>query len=108
MHLATRIGVAAFIMLALSSQGQAATNQTPRGNEHQCLLDPGGEGECEGLVCYCCYLTGTVKGCWICDNEYHDCVWDPAYRSILNGSGLGRYVRPPSSSKPPATIAPAK
>jgi hypothetical protein len=39
-------------------------------------INGAGEKGCGGLLCWCCYS----DGCWICNSDYDDCVWDDAYR----------------------------
>jgi len=50
---------------------------------------------CGGLICYCCYTDGpdSEKGCWICDQNFHNCTWDPKMAAMTPGS-------------PPRSIAP--
>ena len=47
------------------------------------------------LICYCCY----DEGCWICNSDTYDCVWDGSYRA---GSKPGAPLEIP----PRSTISP--
>lgn len=57
---------------------------------------------CGGLICWCCY----DEGCWICNKDTYDCVWDGSYRA---GSRPGEpyNVPPPAGVKPPWSEIPA-
>jgi len=69
----------AFLTLVLLSPGEGKNRPTGQKNSDLCLTDLEADSGCGGLICYCCYN----DGCWICNNNFGDCVWDPAYRTQL-------------------------
>jgi len=73
------------------------TISTPK----QCTIDAvGGQAtlSCDGLICSCCYS----DGCYICDKDGKDCVWDPGHSA---GRRPGA-VSPGGGVLDPGTITP--
>ena len=57
---------------------------------------------CGGLICYCCY----DDGCWICNKDTYDCVWDGSYRADKQPKATEIVPPPPAGIKPPWSIPP--
>lgn len=72
--------VAAAVALIVIPSGPAGAEPTtprpPGGNLGTCYVAPNSEFGCEGAICWCCH----TDGCFICDQDFAGCQWDPAYR----------------------------
>jgi len=62
-------------------------------------LENSSDHSCGGAICSCCFS----DGCWICNNEYKDCTWDPAYKRQKGTTGVSS---PPAGIKPPSSKPP--
>src|SRR5262245_31261249 len=69
--------VAAEFLVSVAAVPSEANKRRPTiSSAKQCTLDAtAGEATvwCEGLICSCCYF----DGCYICNKDGADCVWDP-------------------------------
>lgn len=93
----TIVLTAAILTLVAADPSEAARRPTTDTVDDCMIANPSGEYGCGGLICSCCYDEGPEKGCWICDDEWNNCVWDPAYRSgemQVSPDGQGS-TRPP-------------
>lgn len=62
-------------LLVASTSADALDRRPTISSPKQCTLDAtAGKATvwCEGLICSCCYS----DGCYICDSQGNDCVWD--------------------------------
>ncbi|MBX6322309.1 MAG: hypothetical protein IRY94_10805 [Rhodospirillaceae bacterium] len=82
--------IAAAAVLAAPA-GRAAPKDTPDITVGQCIEHGGTVGQPEGSpIRTCCMdsdITG-IRGCYICDYKWENCIWDPAYRSEVRGQVL--------------------
>ena len=51
-------------------------------------------------ICYCCYTEGADKGCWICNADEEDCVYDMGMAPPKNRKGRGIVLKHPTSMSP--------
>ena len=68
--------VAALFVIVALAQSQADKRRPTISTPQQCTKDAtAGQATvwCEGLICSCCYS----DGCYICNKDGGDCVWDP-------------------------------
>ncbi len=73
------IVAATFAFAALAGDPARAEPTTPRppgGNLGTCYVAPNSDFGCEGAICWCCH----TDGCFICDQDFAGCQWDPAMR----------------------------
>ena len=82
---------AAILALVTATPSEAKRRPTLDNDALECLSDDDADRSCGGAICYCCY----DDGCWICNDNQADCVWDPAYRK-----GRRPVTRPPVGPKP--------
>lgn len=71
--------VAAVVLTVFALGPASAEPTTPRppgGNLGTCYVAPNSDFGCEGAICWCCH----TDGCFICDQNFAGCQWDPAYR----------------------------
>jgi hypothetical protein len=93
--------IAAVLIVFLSAPSEAKKRPTVDSSD-VCWNGGSSDKGCEGLICYCCY----DEGCWICNKDTYDCVWDGSYRA---GSKPGApIVIPPRSSISPPWAQPPK
>jgi hypothetical protein len=95
MRKSVTFAIAASLAVLMSSPIAAKPRPTV-GDADTCWDGGSADKGCEGLICYCCY----DEGCYICNKDTRDCVWDGSYRA---GSHPGRplEVPPRSSISPP-------
>jgi len=67
-----------------------------------CWTGGSSDNGCGGPICYCCY----DEGCWICNKDTYDCVWDSSYRGDKRPNTTGIAPLPPASIKPPWSKSP--
>jgi hypothetical protein len=74
----TAAAVAAVGLIALAGPAGAepTTPRPPGGDFGSCYVAPNSDFGCEGAICWCCH----TDGCFICDQDFAGCEWDPAYR----------------------------
>lgn len=94
-----RITAAAILALALLSPPAEAAKRPPGGFDIQhCALSGDVVDQPAGSpITACCY----EDGCWICDENWGNCTWDPAYSSVRPGGGA-------AIEQGPAVLAPAE
>lgn len=119
MKIVVPTAVAAFVTLLAAGPGEAAPIFQPGDRSiDDCIYE--GRHECpEGSVtCFCCF----DDGCWICNDELEDCVWDPAARQPKKKLRIfqeispqtltpgtvegGKKPKPPKVYQAPGTLAP--
>lgn len=92
-----RFAMAAILALVMSTPSEAKSRPTVDSSEICWNVGSSDKG-CEGLICYCCYN----EGCWICNKDTYDCVWDPYYRDDKQPKGMTVIVPShPAGIKPP-------
>jgi hypothetical protein len=72
--------VATVGLLAGSAPALALSRSPTISSPKQCTVDAvAGKADlwCEGAICSCCYS----DGCFICNSQGSDCVWDPGRAS---------------------------
>ncbi len=52
-------------------------------------------------ICYCCYTEGADKGCWICNSDQEDCVYDMGKAPPRGKKNLGVVLKHPPVSLSP-------
>lgn len=69
---------AAVVLMALAGPAGAepTSPRPPGGNLGTCYVAPNSDFGCEGAICWCCH----TDGCFICDQDFAGCQWDPGYR----------------------------
>jgi hypothetical protein len=90
----------AVLMLVMATPSEALKRRPTVSKAHDCIADAGdgSDTSCEGAICSCCYS----DGCWICNAEYKDCVWDPGRQGRKPAPGV---VKPPVL---PGVVEPSK
>lgn len=73
---AVAAAVALIGILSGPAGAEPTTPRPPGGNLGTCYVAPNSEFGCEGAICWCCH----TDGCFICDQDFAGCQWDPAYR----------------------------
>jgi hypothetical protein len=89
-------------VLALSVTTPSAAKPRPTVDSSDTCWNGGSTDKgCGGLICWCCY----DEGCWICNSDTYDCVWDGRYRAGANPS---KAVDPPPhrGNRPPWSAVP--
>ena len=86
------VAVSATLLLA-GPPARAADNESPPISVGTCIEHGGGVEQPEGSPIRACCLDGIVaRGCYICDNNWQNCVWEPAFSS-MQGGATGPKVR---------------
>jgi hypothetical protein len=72
----SKAAIAAAALMLLGADPSVAAPKWQPGDKsaEDCIYE--GRQECDDLICSCCF----DNGCWICNDELEDCVWDPAAR----------------------------
>lgn len=88
--------MAAILALGISTPSEAKPRPTVDSADICWNGSPTDKG-CGGLICYCCY----DDGCWICNKDTYDCVWDDSYRADKQPKATDIAPPPPAGIKPP-------
>jgi hypothetical protein len=99
------IAVFAAAILALVTATPSEARRRPTIDNIDACTNGAGDKGCGGAICYCCYDEGPEKGCWICNKDFNDCVWDPAAKKP-QPLGVMPHVGVPPAVAPPAAVPP--
>ena len=123
MRMGTFVAIAAVLLTAPAAKAEP---QDPLISLGTCIEQGGAVGQPEGSAIRACCLDGlAARGCYICDNQWRNCVWEPALtRQLLksrmiklqNGGTLSVSPTPQTGGtkgltpgmKAPLTVAPAQ
>jgi len=91
---AMRTIVKGFVIAVFAAAVLALVTATPSEAAKRQVIEPidectgkSSDKGCEGAICYCCISKGAGRGCWICNDKFSECTWDPAY---LKSRGVTR------------------
>ena len=88
--------IAAILTLVMSTPSSALKPRPTVDSADVCWGRSTDKG-CEGLICYCCYN----EGCYICNKDTYDCVWDGSYRIFKRLKTMTGIRVPPAASPVP-------
>jgi hypothetical protein len=101
----------ALLLLAATSPGRTLPPEPPI-SVGTCIEHGGSVDQPEGSAIRACCLDSDItgiRGCYICDNNWKNCVWDPAYRNNLPvGPGRPGTKQYSPVLKTPGKLAPAQ
>jgi len=98
-----------FVLGAFGSARAAAPEPTI--SVGTCIEHGGSDPQPEGSpIKTCCMdsdVTG-IRGCYICDTNWKNCVWDAAYNAAVSHGALGGNNKAPVSKAPPRSPVTSK
>lgn len=86
----TFVALAACVFLATPGHGEQRSSPEPDISLGTCIEHGGTVEQPEGSPIRACCLDGIVaRGCYICDNAWRNCVWEPAFSNSQGGGTKG-------------------